>query len=96
MPFFCIKIMFARSVVPQGRLEKHLAAACLRSFSGCGGGAAALFAVFHFAERLVDHFAGINQAQMAVAQQFLAAVVRHGVGLAAMADEHEERAIGSL
>ena len=84
-----------QALLNRGGLEKRLAAACLRRFSGCGGGAAALFAVFHFAERLVDHFAGIDQAQMAVAQQFLAAAARHGVGLAAVADEHEQRAVAA-
>ena len=32
---------------------------------------------------------------MAVAQQFLAAAARHGVGLAAVADEHEQRAVAA-
>ena len=51
-----------QALLNRGGLKKHLAAARLRRFSGCGGGAAALFAVFHFAERFVDHFTGIDQA----------------------------------
>ena len=49
--------------------------------------------VGHLAHRLVHHRAGIDDAQLAQLHQLLAGAARHGVRLAAAADEHEQRAV---